>query len=283
MLNVSRSRSFWMLMLIIAVVRMGETQATESEAQVNSIKSLEPQSAATNRSSGIPKKGNIPAQLLKCFLSSPLTLKDMVKIITQAPNKSPTLAFTQLLQIRQARETATQFHTSVLKGTSRIRGIHAAVITNALWERTATVLNTRRPAASPAAGERSAATETACAAPAIAAATISASRSQSVSCPHTSHLWRSTTSFPSKTKAGGGTANLMPRSLSKGYCCARHFWTKICKPVLRQGEVCTKQRKKGSHNLEIFQRCDCAKGLACKVWKDATSFSRSRLHVCQRI
>ncbi|KAL0203110.1 hypothetical protein M9458_001128, partial [Cirrhinus mrigala] len=51
-----------MLMLIIAVVRMGETQATESEAQVNSIKSLEPQSAATNRSSGIPKKGNIPAQ-----------------------------------------------------------------------------------------------------------------------------------------------------------------------------------------------------------------------------
>ncbi|XP_062851368.1 dickkopf-related protein 2 [Trichomycterus rosablanca] len=69
---------------------------------------------------------------------------------------------------------------------------------------------------------------------------------------------------------------------SEGYCCARHFWTKICKPVLRQGEVCTKQRKKGTHNLEIFQRCDCAKGLACKVWKDATSYSRSRLHVCQR-
>nr|XP_033812393.1 dickkopf-related protein 2 [Geotrypetes seraphini] len=68
-----------------------------------------------------------------------------------------------------------------------------------------------------------------------------------------------------------------------GFCCARHFWTKICKPVLRQGEVCTKQRKKGSHGLEIFQRCDCAKGLSCKVWKDATYSSKSRLHVCQKI
>lgn len=64
MLNVSRSRSFWMLMLIIAVVRMGETQGTESEAQVNSIKSLEPQTAAAaNRSSGAPKKHNNPAQV----------------------------------------------------------------------------------------------------------------------------------------------------------------------------------------------------------------------------
>ncbi|KAJ1217554.1 hypothetical protein NDU88_005148 [Pleurodeles waltl] len=68
-----------------------------------------------------------------------------------------------------------------------------------------------------------------------------------------------------------------------GFCCARHFWTKICKPVLHQGEVCTKQRKKGSHGLEIFQRCDCAKSLTCKVWKDATYSSKSRLHVCQKI
>lgn len=69
----------------------------------------------------------------------------------------------------------------------------------------------------------------------------------------------------------------------EGFCCARHFWTKICKPVLRQGEVCTKLRKKGSHGLEIFQRCDCAKGLSCKVWKDATYSSKSRLHICQKI
>jgi hypothetical protein len=53
--------------------------------------------------------------------------------------------------------------------------------------------------------------------------------------------------------------------------------------VLHQGEVCTKQRKKGSHGLEIFQRCDCAKGLSCKVWKDATYSSKARLHVCQKI
>lgn len=67
MLSVTRSRSCWMLTLIIAVVRMGETQGTESKAQVNSIKSLEPQIAATNRSSAsysdIPKKSNIPAQV----------------------------------------------------------------------------------------------------------------------------------------------------------------------------------------------------------------------------
>lgn len=79
-----------------------------------------------------------------------------------------------------------------------------------------------------------------------------------------------------------GDPCLRSSDCSEGYCCARHFWTKICKPVLRQGEVCTKQRKKGSHGLELFQRCDCAKGLACKVWKDATSYSRSRLHICQR-
>lgn len=80
-----------------------------------------------------------------------------------------------------------------------------------------------------------------------------------------------------------GDPCLRSSDCSDGYCCARHFWSKICKPVLRQGEVCTKQRKKGSHSLEIFQRCDCAKGLSCKVWKDATSSSKSRLHMCQKI
>lgn len=80
-----------------------------------------------------------------------------------------------------------------------------------------------------------------------------------------------------------GDPCLRTSDCSEGYCCARHFWTKICKPVLRLGEVCSKQRKKGSHSLEIFQRCDCAKGLSCKVWKDATSSSKSRLHMCQKI
>ncbi|TSK22503.1 Dickkopf-related protein 2 [Bagarius yarrelli] len=96
--------------------------------------------------------------------------------------------------------------------------------------------------------------------------------------------WKKSGKVQSKVSVKGheGDPCLRSSDCSEGYCCARHFWTKICKPVLRQGEVCTKQRKKGSHSLEIFQRCDCAKGLACKVWKDATSYSRSRLHVCQR-
>ncbi|KAK6493221.1 dickkopf-related protein 2 [Huso huso] len=84
-------------------------------------------------------------------------------------------------------------------------------------------------------------------------------------------------------KGHEGDSCLRSSDCAEGFCCARHFWTKICKPVLRQGEVCTKQRKKGSHGLEIFQRCDCAKGLSCKIWKDATSSSKSRLHVCQKI
>ncbi|XP_035272629.1 dickkopf-related protein 2 isoform X1 [Anguilla rostrata] len=84
-------------------------------------------------------------------------------------------------------------------------------------------------------------------------------------------------------KAHEGERCLRSSDCSDGHCCARHFWSKICKPVLRQGEVCTRQRKKGSHGLEIFQRCDCAKGLSCKVWKDATSSSTSRLHICQRV
>ncbi|KAK9540486.1 hypothetical protein VZT92_002936 [Zoarces viviparus] len=99
------------------------------------------------------------------------------------------------------------------------------------------------------------------------------------------HSWRKSGTAHAKHSLKGheGDSCLRSSDCSEGYCCARHFWTKICKPVLRQGEVCTKQRKKGSHGLEIFQRCVCAKGLSCKVWKDATSSSKSRLHMCQKI
>ncbi|KAL4618190.1 dickkopf-related protein 2-like [Arapaima gigas] len=83
-------------------------------------------------------------------------------------------------------------------------------------------------------------------------------------------------------KGHEGDPCLRSSDCSTGHCCARHFWTKICKPVLLLGEVCTRHRRKGAHNLELFQRCDCAKGLSCKVWRDATSASKSRLHVCQR-
>ncbi|XP_030594839.1 dickkopf-related protein 2 [Archocentrus centrarchus] len=99
------------------------------------------------------------------------------------------------------------------------------------------------------------------------------------------HGWRKSGKGHAKHSLKGheGDSCLRSSDCSDGYCCARHFWTKICKPVLRQGEVCTKQKKKGSHGLELFQRCDCAKGLSCKVWKDATSSSKSRLHMCQKI
>lgn len=95
--------------------------------------------------------------------------------------------------------------------------------------------------------------------------------------------WFTTNCHFFSTPGHEGDACLRSSDCLEGYCCARHFWTKICKPVLRQGEVCTKQRKKGAHGLEIFQRCDCAKGLSCKVWKDATSSTKSRLHMCQKI
>ncbi|KAM6940333.1 dickkopf-related protein 2 isoform 1-T1 [Xenentodon cancila] len=97
------------------------------------------------------------------------------------------------------------------------------------------------------------------------------------------HSWKKGGKGQTKHSLKQGEPCLRSSDCADGFCCARHFWSKICKPVLRQGEVCTKQRKKGSHGLEIFQRCDCAKGLSCKVWKDATSSSKSRLHMCQKI
>lgn len=51
---------------------------------------------------------------------------------------------------------------------------------------------------------------------------------------------------------------------SDGLCCARHFWTRICKPVLREGQVCTRHRRRRNHGLELFQRCPCDDGLSCQ-------------------
>ncbi|XP_076854725.1 dickkopf-related protein 1b [Brachyhypopomus gauderio] len=67
-----------------------------------------------------------------------------------------------------------------------------------------------------------------------------------------------------------------------GLCCARHFWSKICKPVLKEGQVCTKHKRKGTHALEIFQRCDCGEGLSCKMQRGEHSKSSRSLHTCQR-
>ncbi|KAL0984121.1 hypothetical protein UPYG_G00137390 [Umbra pygmaea] len=70
---------------------------------------------------------------------------------------------------------------------------------------------------------------------------------------------------------------------TEGLCCARHFWSKICKPVLKEGQVCTKHKKKGTQSLELFQRCDCGEGLSCRTQRGQHNSKASRnLHNCQR-
>lgn len=94
-----------------------------------------------------------------------------------------------------------------------------------------------------------------------------------------------------------------------GLCCARHFWTRICKPVLQEGQVCSRRRQRQDGGLELFQRCPCGHGLGCRALrrKDrkeaqegpegpgpghapphapllsaATRRADARLHVCQK-
>ena len=125
-----------------------------------------------------------------------------------------------------------------------------------------------------------------------------------------------------------GERCLRSSDCSGGLCCARHFWSKICKPVLREGQVsgelqhthtpthpllqtgvykvliwdlftnissyalfpsfqvCTKHRKKGALGLEIFQRCDCGAGFACRTQRGAEEQRMHKaaraLHTCQQ-
>ncbi|XP_024143530.1 dickkopf-related protein 2 [Oryzias melastigma] len=112
------------------------------------------------------------------------------------------------------------------------------------------------------------------------------------------------------SKGQVGDPCLRSSDCSGGLCCARHFWTRICKPLLQEGQVCTRQRRKGHAGLELFQRCSCGGGLGCRVMQDprlqpppsslllaeatrskftassSTFRSKSastRLHVCQKI
>ncbi|KAK2865954.1 hypothetical protein Q7C36_002010 [Tachysurus vachellii] len=62
---------------------------------------------------------------------------------------------------------------------------------------------------------------------------------------------------PQNLKGMEGASCLRSSDCVEGLCCARHFWSRICKPVLKEGQVCTKHKRKGTHALEIFQRCDC--------------------------
>ncbi|XP_072246456.1 dickkopf-related protein 1-like [Leuresthes tenuis] len=92
---------------------------------------------------------------------------------------------------------------------------------------------------------------------------------------------------PNAVKGQEGDTCLRSSDCSEGLCCARHFWSRICKPVLTEGQVCTRHRRKGTHGLELFQRCDCGEGLACRPEKGERDHGVSRtaarnLHTCQR-
>ncbi|XP_013931356.1 PREDICTED: dickkopf-related protein 4 [Thamnophis sirtalis] len=82
--------------------------------------------------------------------------------------------------------------------------------------------------------------------------------------------------------AGMGERCLRTSDCSQGHCCARHFWAKICKPVLPEGAVCSGRGQKdgGVPSPEIFQRCGCAPGLVCQrpIWGAP---QRARLRVCR--
>ncbi|XP_051560178.1 dickkopf-related protein 2-like [Myxocyprinus asiaticus] len=243
MLMLTRSRCFWMSALMITAVRMGGTQGNDTGAHGNSIRSLEPLSSATNRSgapySGIPKKGNMPAQGYPCSSDQ----ECMVGSYCHSPQHAPSHCIT-------CRRRKKRCHRDTMCCPGNLCSNYICIpITESVLTSHKSPLEEHNKLSIKDKG------------------------------------WRRNGKAQAKISLKGheGDPCLRSSDCSEGYCCARHFWTKICKPVLQQGEVCTKQRKKGLHNLEIFQRCDCAKGLACKVWKDATSFSRSRLHVCQRI
>ncbi|XP_078101457.1 dickkopf-related protein 2-like [Sander vitreus] len=81
----------------------------------------------------------------------------------------------------------------------------------------------------------------------------------------------------SSSKGQVGDPCLRSSDCSDALCCARHFWTRICKPVLREGQVCTRQRRKGNHGLELFQRCPCSDGLGCRTLREPGAQSSSSL------
>ncbi|XP_004633170.1 dickkopf-related protein 4 [Octodon degus] len=83
------------------------------------------------------------------------------------------------------------------------------------------------------------------------------------------------------SKGQEGESCLRTSDCGPGLCCARHFWTKICKPVLLEGQLCSKRGHKDAVQApEIFQRCDCGPGLACQ---SQGSWQHGRLRICQKI
>ncbi|XP_023185852.1 dickkopf-related protein 2-like [Xiphophorus maculatus] len=92
--------------------------------------------------------------------------------------------------------------------------------------------------------------------------------------PSSKRGWRKRGRVNFKGSSGRGQLGdlcLRSSDCSDTSCCARHFWARICKPVLREGQVCTRQRRKGHQGLELFQRCSCGDGLTCRAAPDPNS------------
>ncbi|XP_030168406.1 dickkopf-related protein 4 [Lynx canadensis] len=88
---------------------------------------------------------------------------------------------------------------------------------------------------------------------------------------------------PQGGKGQEGERCLRTLDCGAGLCCARHFWTKICKPVLLEGQVCSRRGHKDTAQApEIFQRCDCGPGLICRN-QVTSNQQHTRLRVCQKI
>nr|XP_033465033.1 dickkopf-related protein 2-like [Epinephelus lanceolatus] len=86
--------------------------------------------------------------------------------------------------------------------------------------------------------------------------------------------WRKRGKMDVRGSSGKGQVGdpcLRSSDCSDALCCARHFWTRICKPVLREGQVCTRHRRKGNHGLELFQRCPCGGGLSCRMLREPSA------------
>ncbi|XP_038651836.1 dickkopf-related protein 2-like isoform X2 [Scyliorhinus canicula] len=80
-----------------------------------------------------------------------------------------------------------------------------------------------------------------------------------------------------------GDSCLRSSDCAEGFCCSRHLWNKICKPLLLKDEVCTKLRRKGARGADIYERCDCAKGLVCRSLRHPGTTKKTRLSTCQTV
>uniref|UniRef100_A0A8B9WYI4 Dickkopf WNT signaling pathway inhibitor 4 n=2 Tax=Bos TaxID=9903 RepID=A0A8B9WYI4_BOSMU len=91
----------------------------------------------------------------------------------------------------------------------------------------------------------------------------------------------SNTTKPQPRKRHRGERCLRDFNCGPGLCCTHHYRTKICKPVLLEGHVCSRRGHNNTHVVDIFQRCHCAPGLVCQS-QAAQDPVHTQLHMCQK-